>query len=245
MDDATMIDMCEDLVQNLQELSKETPKIKEMYFSFKTELKQQSTSLQNAITNAKTEINKAEISGTKKIADLSTTRKKQIDACLKELEGVVEKAEDLQKTLGISVDSIQDFEERIDDFESDIESLKKELKRQTSLYKKLEERVNSLEGKMNDVDADVDIDYDEVLPAVEIFNKYIDDLGLPIVIEKTTYRNDYCFRITGTDNDNQCFTGDYYRAGKIYKPNSTFPYNAKCRMFHGSTLSILNDVIKG
>ena len=251
MDDITMndmIDMHEDLVQNLQELSKDAPKIKEMYSSFQKELKEKNTILNNAISNAKTEINRAEISGTKKITELSTTRKQQIDACLKELEEVVKRAEDLQETLGISVDSIQEFEERINDFEAKIESLKKEFKKQNSLYKKLEERVNLLEENMNnedldvedDEDSDVEIDYDEVLPAVEIYNKYIDS-GIPIIIEKPTYKNDYCFRITGTDDDTRRFTGNYYRAGKIYKRNSTFPYDADCRMYHGDTINILLD----
>ncbi len=150
--------------------------------------------------------------------------------------------------LGISVDSIEDFEERIDIFESDVESLKKEFKKQTSLYKKLEERVSTLEEKMNDEDTDieddedtdVEINYEEVLPAVEIYNKYIKS-GIPIIIEKPTYKNDYCFRITGYDNDTRLFSGNYYRAGKVYKRNSTFPYDADCRMYHGDTIKILLD----
>ena len=250
MDDATMIDIHEDLIQNLQELSKDAPKIKEMYSSFQTDLKKMTTSLQNAITNAKTEINKAEISGTKKITELSTTRKQQIDACLKELEEVVKKAEDLQETLGISVDSIQDFEERINDFETDIESLKKEVKKQKSLYKKIEERVSSLEEMINeedstgedDEDSDVEIDYDEVGRAEDIFNRYIDEIGYPIVLEKPNYKNEYCFRVTGYDIDNQWFTGDFYQRGKVYRRNKTFPFDTQCRMFNGSTLK---DVIKG
>ena len=250
MDDATLIDIHEDLVQNLQELSKDAPKIKEMYSSFQTDLKKMTTSLQNAIVNAKTEINKAEISGTKKIAELSASRKKQIDTCLKELDEVVDRAETLQETLGISVDSIQEFEERINDFEAKIESLKKELKKQTSLYKKLEERVSSLEENMSDEDSDeedtedssIEIDYDEVSSAAYIHDKYIDEIGYPIVIEKPNYKNEYCFRVTGHDDENQCLTGDFYQRGKIYRRNKTFPYDTQCRMFHGSTLK---DVIKG
>ncbi len=245
-----MIDMHEDLVQNLHELNKDVPKIKEMYSSFQSDLKKTATSLHNAIVDAKTEIEKAEIAGTKKIAELSTTRKQHIDACIKELEKVVKKAEDLQNTLGISDDFIQDVEERLDDFRTEIDSLKKEVQQQNSLYNKLKKRVISLEEIMSDEDSegedaedqDVEIDYDEVLPAVDIFNKYIEEIGYPIVIEKTNYKNEYCFRITGFDNENQCFTGDFYQGGKIYRRNRTFPFDTKCRMFHGDTL---DEVIKG
>ncbi len=233
-----MIDMCEDLVQNLQELSKDAPTIIKLYSSFQVELKEQRASLQTAINNAKLEINNAELSGTKKITDLSNNRKKRIDSCLKELEETVEKAEALKETLDISIDSIQDFKERIDDFEYEIKSLKKEFKKQTSLCKKLEERVSSVEENMNNKESDVEIDYDEVLPAVEIYNKYIES-GIPIIIEKPTYKNDYCFKVNGTDDGARRFTGNYYRAGKIYKRNSTFPYDVDCRMYHGDTTNIL------
>jgi len=248
MDDATMIDMHEDLVRILKEINKEAPKIKEMYSSFQKELKEKNTILNNAIANAKTEINRAEISGTKNISELSTTRKQQIDACLKELEEVVKRAEDLQETLGISVDSIQEFEERIEDFETDIESLKKEVKKQKSLYKSLEERVSSLEENISaedpdeedDEDSNVEIDYDEILPAFKIYNKYKDSVN-PIIIEKPTYRGDFCFMIKEINSVTRRFTGNYYRNGKIYKRNSTFPYDADCRMYHGNTINILLD----
>ena len=50
MDDATMIDIHEDLIQNLQGLSKDAPKIKEMYSSFQTDLKKMTSGTIPSIT---------------------------------------------------------------------------------------------------------------------------------------------------------------------------------------------------
>lgn len=86
-------------------------------------------------------------------------------------------------------------------------------------------------------DDSVEIDYDEILSAIDIFKKY-DGKVYPIVVEKESYDHDFCFVITGRDDAKKEFKGEYYREGKIYKTNNlgtTFSYYDQCRMFNGKT----------
>ncbi len=250
MTESELIVSYEKLVEELQELNIIAPEIKSKYSSFQKELEKQRNSLQKTISDAKAEINKAEDSGKKNITELSTARKKEINERFKKLDEVVQKAEGLQKALGEAADIVEivvELDAKIKELEKQINSLKKTFKKQTTDYKDLEERVSSLEEAISQLQneeeqEEIEIDYDEVLPAIEIYDKYEGKIGRPIVLERERWTNDYCFKITDIDEENERLIGDCYKEGVRVKEDQSYSYYTKFKMFDGETLDqVLDD----
>ena len=74
------------------------------------------------------------------------------------------------------------------------------------------------------------IDYDEQLPVSEIYEKY-SALNIPIIIQKTTWENDYCMHISEFDSDKNTAYGRIYLDGKIYKEHSYISGATICQMY--------------
>ncbi len=244
MTESELIVSYEKLIEELQELNIIAPEIKSKYSSFQKELENQRNSLHKTISDAKEEINNAENSGKKSITELSTARKKELNERFKKLDEVVQKAEGLQKALGEAADIIEmvvELDDKIKEFEKQINSLKKAQKKQMSNYKDLEERINSLEEAViqlqnENEEEEVEIDYEEVLPAIDLFEKYEGKIGRPIVLERERWTNEYCFKITGVDEENDRFIGDCYKQGIRCKEDQSYSFYTRFKMFDGETL---------
>lgn len=242
MDETEMIDFYEELIETLQSLNKDTPKIRELYDNAKEELAQSLSDIQKTADKAKEELGKAETSGMSRIAKLSAERKKQIDEQIKALDGSIKNATKLQKALDLSADYIQQTEEQFEDLTEQIEQLVNIIDEQEDQISKLEHRMMFLEGRLNQLQPSVEIDYEELSTAIDLFNKYNGRINRPVVLEKTNYTNDYCFRVSGIDEEEEMLIGRFYRQGELYGKKNTFPFSTRCRMFNGDTLE---DVIAG
>ena len=242
MDETEMIDFYEELIETLQSLNKETPKVRELYDNAKEELAQALSDIQKTVDEAKAELSKAEAAGTSTIAKLSTDRKKIIDEQIKALTGSIKNATKLQTALGLTTDYIQQAEEQFEELTEYMERLESIIDEQQNQFGKLEQRIMLIEGRLNEILPSVEIDYDELSTAIELYNKYHGRIDRPVVLEKTNYTNDYCFRVSGIDEEEETLTGRYYRKGKLYGQQTTFPFTTRCRMFNGDTLE---DVIAG
>lgn len=243
MDESEMLDLYEELVETLQQLNKEAPKIKELYDNSQKELEQARSALQNVLSHAKEELTKAETAGTKKIADLSTERKKQIDEQIKTLDDVVLRAANLQKVLGVSSDTAQKINEQISGLSQKLSLIEESVDGQKARFSKLEKRIGVLETAFFAPNPLMEIDYSELAPGIDLYNKYNGRIGRPVVLEKPNYTKDYCFRVSGVDEEQGVLIGRYYQMGKLYGNKTTFNYSYPyCRMFNGDTL---DEVISG
>ena len=232
MTESEMLDIYEEFIENIKELNQEAPKIRELYDGVKKEFEQS----HSALVNAKDELRKAEASGKESISKLSSERKKQIDDQIKALNKSVQKAAELQKTLGLSVDSVREINEQLTDISNQLTLLQLSVAQQGIQLSNLELRIAALET----APTSPEIDYDEILPAIDLYNKYYGKIGRPVVLEKENYTNDYCFRVSDIDEKNGKLIGRYFRRGKLYGSKDTFPLNEKCKMYNGPTL---DDVI--
>lgn len=239
MDEDAMMDLYEELVEFLQTLNKEAPAIRELYENAEDELERSIKSIKNAAMDAKDELIKAEMSGLDKITDLSSNRKEQIDEQIKALNDVVKKASKVQEALGITTEFVQQTNKQFTEMSHLLDLIKKSVDEQQQRYSKMEERLSALEDKVDEI-SPIEIDYDELIPALDLYNKYNDRINRPIVLEKKNYTNDYCFRVNGIDEKQEALLGRYFRKGKLYGVQSTFPFSTKCKMFNGDTL---DDVI--
>lgn len=143
MSEIEMIDFYEELIETLHELNKEAPKIKGMYTSFQEELDKQRHSLQESVKKAKTDINKAELEGTKNISNL-----------LNDLGVLVKQAEELQNKLAISLDACSGLDRKINAFERALKSQKELVKTMNDNYIELNERISKLESGEQTVSSD-------------------------------------------------------------------------------------------
>jgi len=242
MDGSEMLDLYEELVETLQQLNKEAPKIKELYDNSQKELEQARSALQSVLFQAKEELAKAETAGTKRITDLSSARKKHIDEQIKTLDDVVLRAANLQKVLGVSSDVAQEINEKISGLSQNLSQIKESLDGQKARFSKLEKRINILEEAFSALNPVMEIDYSELAPGIDLYNKYNGRIGRPVVLEKPNYTKDYCFRVSGVDEEQGVLIGRYYQLGKLYGNKTTFNYTTPCRMFNGETL---DEVIAG
>lgn len=242
MDENEVIDFYEELIETLQSLNSEAPKIRKLYDSATEELEQALSDVKKTVDNAKEELNKAETSGMSRIAKLSAERKKQIDNQIQALEDTVKSALKLQKALGVSAEYAQQIEDKFDKLTEHLNLLAESMEEQQNQFGKLEQRIMLLEGKLNLILPVTEIDYDELSTAIELYNKYNGKIDRPIVLEKTNYTNGYCFRVSGINEEEETLIGRYYRQGKLYGNNTTFAFSTRCRMFNGDTLE---DVIRG
>ena len=164
------------------------------------------------------------------------------------LDAIEAECRSLQYTLRIEVcreklaDYIQQAEEQFEELTEYMERLESIIDEQQNQFGKLEQRIMLIEGRLNEILPSVEIDYDELSTAIELYNKYHGRIDRPVVLEKTNYTNDYCFRVSGIDEEEETLTGRYYRKGKLYGQQTTFPFSTRCRMFNGDTLE---DVIAG
>ncbi|MBR2783502.1 MAG: hypothetical protein IKD93_04850 [Firmicutes bacterium] len=229
MEESAMIDIFEEFIEIIQQLNQDAPKIRELYDGVKKELEQS----HSALVKAKEELSKAEASGIESISELSSERKKQIDAKIKALDKSVQRAAELQKALGLSVDSVREINEQLLKLSNNISLLQLSVDQQEIRVTSLEKRIAALKT----APGSPEIDYDETLPAIDLFNKYFGKIGQPIVLEKPSYTNDYCFRVRGIDEEQEKLIGRYFRLGKLYGEKDTFPFKEKCRMYNGPTLA--------
>ncbi len=242
MDESEMIDLYEELIEKLQQLNSDAPRIKELYENAQKELEQSRNALQSVLAKAKDELSKAEASGSKKITELSAARKKQIDEQLKALDDVVKRAASLQKALGITSDSVQRINEQFAELTRYLDQVKESVDEHKSRFARLEKRLGALESALNEIHPPMEIDYGELAPGIDLYNKYYGKIGRPVVLEKPNYTKDFCFRVSGIDEEQGVLTGRYYQLGKLYGNKTTFNYSTPCRMFNGETL---DEVIAG
>ena len=238
MTEVEMIDLYEELVENLQTLNKKAPEIMTLYNNAEKEIR-------SLMTNAKDELSKAEESGLKQIKELSSERKKQIDDRLIALNDGVSKAAKLQDKIELSSDFVKQASEQFDKITECLDRLQERLDEQQLWISSLEERIDDLEvvfeeGIVPDDAVElahtVEIDFDELAPAIELFEKYNGKIGRPIVLEKENYTSDYCFRVSGIDRQKKVLIGRYYQRGKLYGNNNQFSFSTTCRMYNGNTL---------
>ena len=76
----------------------------------------------------------------------------------------------------------------------------------------------------------IEIDYDEQLPVSEIYEKY-SALNIPIIIQKTTWKNDYCMYVSEFDSDKNTAYGRVYLDGKVYRERSYISGATICQMY--------------
>lgn len=236
MNESEMLDLYEELVEKLQQLNKDAPKIKELYDNSQEELEQARNALQSVLSKAKEELAKAETAGTKRITEITAARKKQIDEQIKTLDDVVIRAANLQKVLGVSSDTAQKINEQISGLSQNLSLLRESVDGQQARFSKLEKRIGVLETAFFALNPLLEIDYSELAPAIDLYNKYNGRIGRPVVLEKTNYTKDYCFRVSGVDEEQGVLIGRYYQLGKLYGNKTTFNYSTPCRMFNGETL---------
>lgn len=242
MDENEMIDFYEELVETLQSLNKEVPEIKRLYDNAKEELEQSLSAVQNAVSGAKDELRKAEASSLDRITKISSGRKKQVDDQLMALDDVMKKASKLQKALDISTDYVKRTEEKIEKLNQHLTQVDDYIDTQQDVISKLEKRIGLFEEKLKEILPVVEVDYEELSTAIDLYNKYNGRIDRPVVLEKANYTNDYCFRVSGIDEEESVLIGRFYRQGKLYGEKDTFPFSTRCRMFKGDTLG---DVIEG
>ena len=131
---------------------------------------------------------------------------------------------------------------KMEELNQHLDQIKDSFDEQRNKFGDLEKKIITIEEKLDELCPTVEIDYEETAPAIELFDKYYGRIGRPVVLEKPNYTNDYCFRVSGIDEDNEVLTGRFYRQGRLYGNKSTFDFSTTCRMFNGSTL---DDVIEG
>ncbi len=229
MEESAMIDIYEEFIEIIQQLNQDAPKIRELYDGVKKELEQS----HSALVKAKEELSKAEASGIESLSKLSSERKKQIDDQIKALNKSVQKAAELQKALGLSIDSVREINEQLLKLSNSISLLQLSVDQQDIRITSLEKHMAALET----APASPEIDYDEILPAIDLFNTYYGKIGQPIVLEKPSYTNDFCFRVSGIDEKNKKLIGRYFRLGKLYGEKDVFPFKEKCRLYNGPKLA--------
>lgn len=242
MDETEMIDFYEELIETLQSLNRETPKVRELYDNVNEVLTQALSDIPKTAEKAQEELNKAETAGINRVTKLSSERKKQIDEQIKALDKSINNASKLQKALDLSADYVQQVEEQFEELTEYIEQLESIIDEQQSQFGKLEQRIMLLEGRFNEIQPSIEIDYEELSTAINLFNKYNGRIGRPVVLEKPNYINDYCFRVSDIDEEEKVLIGRFYRQGELYGRKNTFPFSTRCRMFNGDTLE---DVITG
>ncbi len=242
MDELEIMDYYEELMETMQQLNKEAPKIKKMYDGFQEEAIKARKTLQALADEAKEVIAEAETSGAKRIKDLSSEQRKKIQEGSKALETLLEKGTAMQHSLGLANDEVAKQSERLDGLIETLNSRMTELEEQLQENRKLKQRISTLEKIMYDLVPHMEINYEELAPGIDLFNKYNGRIGRPVVLDKPSYTKDYCFRVSGVDEEHGVLIGRYYQLGKLYGDKTTFNYSTKCKMFNGATL---DDVIAG
>ena len=235
MNEVEMIDLYEELIETLQTLNTKAPEIEELYNSVREELEHSIAAIKTTAVDAKDDLVKAEVSGLDKITELSSGRKKQIDDQIKALDDVVKKASNLQEKLGGSTEFVQQINGGFAELSQLLKQIESGMEEQQQRYSNLEERLITLEERLYEL-MPIEIDYDEIISAIDLYNKYNGRINRPIVLEKPNYTNEFCFRVSGADEEQKTLIGRYFRKGKLYGEKSTFPYSAKCRMYNGDTL---------
>lgn len=242
MDDTKLIVLYEDLLETIQSLNKEVPEVIDFYHKAKIELDQSLSVFQNTVAEAKDELSKAEASGLEKIISFSASRRKTIDDHVRSLNDAIKKASKIEKAIGISANYALQIESRLEQLNHHMTQLVDAIGEQENRLKDFDQRISSLEDRFVGGSVPLIIDYDEFASAIELFKKYNGRINRPIILEKQNYTNDYCFRVSGINEEAKVLLGRFYRQGKKYGEMSTFAFETKCRMFHGETLG---DVIAG
>ena len=213
MEDSLFMDYCEDLIESLKELEEGGTAIKEMYSSFRNEIKENSEELESLSES----INKAISDGLNDIPKVSTEERRKANAILKKLNETIARGKEMEE----SIREGEDF-----------------LSHMSSQLTYLEKRFDYLESRIGLYIPLVDIDYEETLPAKELYNKYFGKIGRPLIIDKPSYYNEYCFRVDGISDDGNFLTGVFFQNGERHKAG-LIDCNLKeeFKVFRGETLN--------
>ncbi len=131
------IEACKKLIETLQELNKYALEVKSKCDGFKKYVDKADEHINEAlkrIESAEKNIIDAESINKKTIEDLTSKHTKEIKELLQDMSSIVQRAENLQKTFGVSVNKIQEVNDK--------------LIQQDKNYNKLEAQVNDLNIKI-------------------------------------------------------------------------------------------------
>ena len=82
----------------------------------------------------------------------------------------------------------------------------------------------------------IEIDYDEVAPAGELYEKYFGKINGLLILEDEEWTNDYCFVVDGLSEDGKKLDGVCYCNGK-FKRYFSYYLGRKFKVFNGETAS--------
>ena len=87
----------------------------------------------------------------------------------------------------------------------------------------------------------IEIDYDEVAPAGELYEKYFGKINGLLILEDEEWTNEYCFVVDGLSEDGKKLDGVCYCNGK-FKRYFSYYLGRKFKVFNGETASDIANI---
>ena len=175
----------------------------------------------------------------KALNDMRSTKKKVVD----EISSTVTTAE---KDLSKAIADIKTLLKELSKASYEVNAVIKTASEFELSFPEFEKRLSSLEQQVkNGVIGSskyISFDYDEVLTAAEIWQKYNGKTRTPIVVKASNWRGDYCMVMTGYNKNTNRVAGRIYLNGQLHTatgyPNGrrTFSGNSEFSVYKSPNL---------
>lgn len=199
----SLIKMVDSLQEKIAKLTKYYETVSKKYDLYDSEIEKALKAIDSSKTNALSEISKKGVEFSELVTDTT-----------KEIKNAIKSAKSATSALEVAIAKAEGVEIS-DDFETRIS--------------RLEERIQNgiIEDEENEI---VPFDYEEILSAKEIWDKYNGKTEIPIIIKMPSWTGDYCMVMTDYNEDDKMICGRMYRNGVLY---STPKYKDGMRRFSG------------